>query len=93
MVSQVQDIEMKYNNTSYSQASENIQCITHTIVLLTTCSADCYISIEIPTNRLLGYEKVYLPLCQVADTPFHIPGGEIRGIQPMLVQCRPTSEL
>ena len=20
----------------------------------------------------LGYEKVYLPLCKVADTPFHI---------------------
>ena len=24
--------------------------------------------------RPLGYERVYLPLCQVADTPFHIQG-------------------
>ena len=23
-------------------------------------------------NRLLGYESVYLLLCKVADTPFHI---------------------
>ena len=29
------------------------------------------------TNRLLGYERVYLPLCEVADTPFHIQGYEI----------------
>ena len=27
--------------------------------------------------RPLGYEKVYLPLCKVADTPFHIQGGAI----------------
>ena len=25
--------------------------------------------------RPLGYERVYLPLCKVADTPFHIQGG------------------
>ena len=25
-------------------------------------------------NRLLGYERVYLSLCEVADTPFHIQG-------------------
>ena len=25
----------------------------------------------------LGYERVYLPLCKVADTPFHIQGGDI----------------
>ena len=24
--------------------------------------------------RDLGYERVYLPLCKVADTPFHIQG-------------------
>ena len=24
--------------------------------------------------RPLGYERVYLPLCKVADTPFHIQG-------------------
>ena len=26
--------------------------------------------------RPLGYERVYLPLCQVADTPFHIQGDD-----------------
>ena len=26
------------------------------------------------TNRRLGYERVYLPLREVADTPFHIQG-------------------
>ena len=25
--------------------------------------------------RPLGYERVYLPLCKVADTPFNIQGG------------------
>ena len=25
-------------------------------------------------HRPLGYERVYLPLCKVADTPFHIQG-------------------
>ena len=25
----------------------------------------------------LGYERVYLPLCKVADTPFHIQGDGI----------------
>ena len=29
------------------------------------------------THRPLVYERVYLPLCQVADTPFHIQGDEI----------------
>ena len=27
--------------------------------------------------RPLGYERVYLPLHKVADTPFHIQGGDI----------------
>ena len=26
--------------------------------------------------RPLGYERVYLPLCEVADTPFRIQGEE-----------------
>ena len=26
----------------------------------------------------LGYERVYLPLCKVADTPFHIQGDHTR---------------
>ena len=25
---------------------------------------------------LFGYKRVYLPLCQVADTPFHIKGDD-----------------
>ena len=29
------------------------------------------------TYRLLGYERVYLPLCGVAYTPFHIQGDAI----------------
>ena len=29
------------------------------------------------TNRPLGYERVYLPLYEVADTPIHIQGDEI----------------
>ena len=29
-------------------------------------------------TRLLGYERVYLPLYKVADTPFHIQGDERR---------------
>ena len=27
--------------------------------------------------RPLGYERVYLPLCEVADTPFHMQGDDI----------------
>ena len=27
---------------------------------------------SINTHRPLKYERVYLPLCKVADTPFHI---------------------
>ena len=29
--------------------------------------------------RYLGYERMYLPLGKVADTPFHIQGGQIIG--------------
>ena len=25
-------------------------------------------------SAIIGYERVYLPLCKVADTPFHIQG-------------------
>ena len=31
----------------------------------------------IPINRALGYERVYLPLYRVTDTPFHIQGDVI----------------
>ena len=27
--------------------------------------------------RTIGYEKVYLPLCEVADTPFQIQGDDM----------------
>ena len=27
--------------------------------------------------RSHGYERVYLPLCKVADTPFHIQGDKL----------------
>ena len=26
-------------------------------------------------HRPTGYERVHLPLCEVADTPFHVQGG------------------
>ena len=29
------------------------------------------------TYRPLGYERVHLPLCKVADTPFHIQGDDM----------------
>ena len=28
-------------------------------------------------SRPVGYERVYLPLCKVADTPFHIQGDDL----------------
>ena len=47
-----------------------------------TCVADsivCRVIIRRTKNtilyRPLGYERVYLPLCKVADTPFHIQEG------------------
>ena len=32
---------------------------------------------EISLYRPLGYERVYLTLCKVADTPFHIQGDDM----------------
>ena len=34
--------------------------------------------------RPLGYERVYLPLYKVADTPFHIQGDDIYTVYTML---------
>ena len=46
-----------------------------------TCERPCYII------GPLGYERVYLPLCRVADTPFHIQGDHItRYVHPMSIQ-------
>ena len=39
-------------------------------VILTGITIYCISGI--PVYGPLGYERVYLPLCQVADTPFHI---------------------
>ena len=30
--------------------------------------------------RPLGYERVYLPLCKVADTPFHSQGDDLSNV-------------
>ena len=32
-------------------------------------------------NRPLGFERGYLPLCKVADTPFHIQGDKIKRLK------------
>ena len=34
------------------------------------------VTLKLTTIRPLGYERVYLPLYKVADTPFHIQGDE-----------------
>ena len=31
----------------------------------------------VPRSRSLGYERVYLPRCKVADTPFYIQWDEL----------------
>ena len=36
----------------------------------------------IPLNRVLGSERVYLPLYRVTDTPFHIQGDVISLVLP-----------
>ena len=36
------------------------------------------------TIRLLRYKRVYLPLCKVADTPFHSQGDELLSRLPSL---------
>ena len=38
--------------------------------------------------RPLGYERVYLPLFQVADTPFHIQGDDIKLVLFVLLLVR-----
>ena len=37
------------------------------------------------TFRPLGYERVYLPLWKVADTPFHIQGDVLKTVYLVLV--------
>ena len=39
--------------------------------IYSTCSHDS-------SNGPLGYERMYLPLCKVADTSFHIQGGALK---------------
>ena len=38
----------------------------------------------VPEYRPLGYESVYLLLCKVADTPFHIQGDELWRSSPFV---------
>ena len=40
-----------------------------------SCSGHKFV-ISLNIRHLIGYERVYLPLCKVADTPFHIQGDE-----------------
>ena len=35
------------------------------------------VTTKVADHRPLGYERVYLPLCKVADTPFYIQGDDI----------------
>ena len=37
----------------------------------------CQKSLNMNIRRPLGYERVYLPLSKVADTPFHIQGDDV----------------
>ena len=38
----------------------------------------CVVMVQIIICKgVFGYERVYLPLCKVADTPFHIKGDDI----------------
>ena len=41
----------------------------------------------IKTDRPLGYEMVYLPLCKVTDTPFHIQSDDIGTIWGLKPRC------
>ena len=34
-----------------------------------------------------GYERVYLPLCKVADTPFHIQGDDMNTNSVLQINC------
>ena len=36
-----------------------------------------FVYLRISAYRLLGYERVYLPLCEVSDTPFYIQGDDL----------------
>ena len=37
----------------------------------------CFIQSRNKSNPLLVYERVYLPLCEVADTPIYIQGEDV----------------
>ena len=37
----------------------------------------------------LGYERVYLPLCEVADAPFHIQEDEFIVVHHVIRHCQP----
>ena len=54
-----------------SRLFKGLECAVLSMVLC-TMNNPCIYSIR----RHFGYERVYLPLYKVADTPFHIQGDE-----------------
>ena len=59
--------------------------------ILTYFSYDPYVSGSDGTRRLLGYERVYLPLNKVANTHFHIQGnGEKAAKKTSCLECQTT---
>ena len=38
--------------------------------------------------RLFGHERVYLPLCNVAETPFHTQGDQVHYIYTFQSKCQ-----
>ena len=47
----------------------------NTILITISIIFSCILVLK-SLRRPLGYEKVYLPLCKMADTLFHIQGDE-----------------
>ena len=45
--------------------------------------------LSVGTRGPLGYERVYLPLCKVADTPFHIHGNDV-SLTGIIIHCPPS---
>ena len=51
-------------------------------MILSLVGRDMYKWMSTQDYHPLGYERVYLPLCKVADTPFHIHTGRYIGEYP-----------
>ena len=50
---------------------------TETTITIGVVSSFTSVTLFCSTFRPLGYEMVHLPLCKVADAPFHIQGGDL----------------